>query len=70
METPDPQQISVLEDTSRIRVVKATPGSGKTWLVAKEIQNQISNWGSRAGGIAALSFTNVGGAESRKAVGH
>ncbi|MCB0766590.1 MAG: ATP-dependent helicase [Flavobacteriales bacterium] len=70
MNVPNEDQNGVLEDNARIRVVSAVPGSGKTWLVAELIRRELINWTSSEGGIAALSFTNVGGDEIRRAVGH
>jgi DNA helicase-2/ATP-dependent DNA helicase PcrA len=70
MRTPTADQKVVLADkNSRIRVVRAAPGSGKTWLVAELIRKTL-NEEQMAGGIAALSFTRVGGDEIRKAVGY
>lgn len=70
MSTPTPEQASVLDDTARVRVVRAVPGSGKTWLVAELIKRELAKWTSRHSGIAALSFTRVGGEEIRRAVGY
>jgi len=46
------------EAGARIRLVKAAPGSGKTWLVGELIRGELEAWAGR-GGIAALSFTRV-----------
>lgn len=62
-------QQQIINDTSRIRIVRAAPGSGKTWLVGQIIQKELESW-NQPGGIAALSFTRVGGEEIRKAVGY
>jgi DNA helicase-2/ATP-dependent DNA helicase PcrA len=71
MREPTPQQKAVLERTdARVRIVRAAPGSGKTWLVAEVIREALRDWPTRTVGIAALSFTRVGGEEIRKAVGH
>ena len=70
MRTPTPEQQKVLNSTARVRVVRASPGSGKTWLVAELIRNELAVWPAITGGIAALSFTRVGGEEIRKAVGY
>ena len=40
-------------------VVRACPGSGKTYAVAARLAHQLPKWNKRAQGIAALSFTNV-----------
>ncbi len=70
MRTPTPEQQAVLDNTARVRVVCAAPGSGKTWLVAELICQELARCTSRSSGIAALSFTRVGGDEIRKALGH
>lgn len=72
MRTPTPEQQAVLEnkEKARIRVVRSAPGSGKTWLVAEVIRQALDTWPKGTSGIAALSFTRVGGDEIRKAVGH
>jgi DNA helicase II / ATP-dependent DNA helicase PcrA len=70
MREPKPEQSVILSNTERVRVVRATPGSGKTWLVAEVIRQAIDKWPSKSSGIAALSFTRVGGDEIRKAVGY
>lgn len=70
MNTPTTEQLTVLNSRARIRVVRAAPGSGKTWLVAETIRRAIPIWTGKGSGIAALSFTRVGGEEIRKAVGY
>lgn len=72
MRTPTPEQQAVLEnkEKARIRVVRSAPGSGKTWLVAEVIRQALDAWPKGTSGIAALSFTRVGGDAIRKAVGH
>ncbi len=40
-------------------VVRACPGSGKTFSVAARLSKGISEWDKRNQGIATLSFTNV-----------
>ena len=40
-------------------IVKACPGSGKTYAVANKLLSYINNWSKYHQGIAALSFTNV-----------
>jgi DNA helicase-2/ATP-dependent DNA helicase PcrA len=59
MRRPTPEQQAILDDTARVRAVRAAPGSGKTWLIAEEIRHRLANWPQRHAGIAALSFTNV-----------
>lgn len=58
----------MLNCTARVRVVSASPGSGKTWLVAEAIKQELKVW-DKAGGIAALSFTNVARDEISGALG-
>ncbi len=70
MREPTDEQQAILNSKARVRVVRAVPGSGKTWLVAELIRQELSKWPSRNCGIAALSFTRVGGEEIRKAVGY
>lgn len=67
---PTPEQQTVLNSTARIRVVRAVPGSGKTWLVAEMIRKELNNWHVSGQGIAALSFTRVGGDAIREALGY
>lgn len=69
MSGPSPEQRNIIKDTSRIRIVRAAPGSGKTWLVGQIIKKELETW-NKPGGIAALSFTRVGGEEIRNAVGY
>lgn len=69
MSVPTPSQLAVLQSKARIRVVRAAPGSGKTWLVAEAIRAALEQWRSTHSGIAALSFTNVAGEEIRRALG-
>lgn len=70
MRTPTTEQLAILSSDARIRVVRAAPGSGKTWLVAELIRRDLEKWNARGKGIAALSFTRVGGEEIRRAIGH
>ncbi len=70
MRTPTHEQRVVIETDARVRVVRAAPGSGKTWLVSEVIRKELDTWPARTSGIAALSFTRVAGNEIRKAMGH
>ena len=55
--------------TSEIEyVLKACPGSGKTWTAARRMLWRFNNWENPVGGIALLSFTNVAVTEFRRAV--
>ncbi len=46
------------EATGKV-VVRACPGSGKTFSVAARIAHRVSHWTRRNQGLAAVSFTNV-----------
>lgn len=70
MNAPTTEQQTVLDSHARVRFVRAVPGSGKTWLVANLIKKELAERQSNYGGIAALSFTRVGGEEIRRAVGY
>ena len=70
MSTPTTEQQTIIDSQARVRVVRAVPGSGKTWLVADLIKKELAHWQPNHGGIAALSFTRVGGEEIRRAVGY
>jgi DNA helicase-2/ATP-dependent DNA helicase PcrA len=69
--TLSPEQTKILDAVERLRVVRAAPGSGKTRVFVEELGRRIAGWGNRAGGIAALSFTNVAQGEiARRLGGH
>lgn len=68
--SPTKEQQTILDNQARIRLVRAVPGSGKTWLVANLIKKELGHWHSNHCGIAALSFTRVGGDEIRKSIGY
>ena len=70
MNAPTTEQQTVLDSHARVRIVQAVPGSGKTWLVANLIKKELAEQQLNYGGIAALSFTRVGGEEIRRAVGY
>lgn len=53
------EQKAIVTDSARVRVVRASPGSGKTHLFVEEISRRLDSWTSRTAGVAALSFTNV-----------
>lgn len=40
-------------------ILKACPGSGKTFVVAHKVINDYNNWKEKNKGMAVLSFTNV-----------
>jgi superfamily I DNA/RNA helicase len=52
------QRDIVFEKTGKF-VVRACPGSGKTYSVAARFADQIENWEYKYRGIASISFTNV-----------
>ena len=66
---PTADQERILTAGDRIRVVRAAPGSGKTWLIAEAVRAEHQGWQDRGGGIAALSFTNVARDEIQRALG-
>ena len=70
MNSPTTEQQAVLDSKARVRIVQAVPGSGKTWLVANLIKDELARLQSNQAGIAALSFTRVGGKEIRRAVSY
>ncbi|CAM3654305.1 MULTISPECIES: ATP-dependent helicase [Paenibacillaceae] len=47
-------------------VVRACPGSGKTYSLAARLAYRISKWDRKCQGIAAISFTNVAWKEIEK----
>jgi len=47
-------------------VVRACPGSGKTYCVSARLARLILKWGNNYAGIAAVSFTNVAWQEIEK----
>ncbi len=49
-------------------VVRACPGSGKTYSVAARLADRMSNWSLNHQGIAALSFTNAAWQEIERQV--
>jgi len=53
------EQKDVLASTSRITLVQAGPGSGKTKVFAELVDRRLKAWPHKVGGLAALSFTNV-----------
>ncbi len=40
-------------------IIKACPGSGKTYTVAYKLRKEVTSWENNYSGIAVLSFTNV-----------
>jgi DNA helicase-2/ATP-dependent DNA helicase PcrA len=72
MRAPTLEQRAILDNISgaRIRVVRAAPGSGKTTLIGMLIRKELESRPLNGAGIAALSFTRVGGQEIRREVGY
>lgn len=69
----DPEQINdeqrnAVYSSERLTVVRACPGSGKTRLFAARFAYEVTHWGGKRGGVAALSFTNVAQQEITKRV--
>lgn len=67
MPLSEKQKETVLKPRGKF-VVRACPGSGKTYSVARRLAYKISNWESKYRGIATLSFTNVAWQEIEKQV--
>jgi len=67
MPLSEKQKETILEPTGKF-VVRACPGSGKTYSVARRLEDKISNWESKYQGIAILSFTNIAWQEIEKQV--
>lgn len=61
----DNQQEIVFNKSGKF-VVRACPGSGKTYCVGARLARLIHNWEKRNEGIAVLSFTNVAWQEIEK----
>ena len=57
-ELTDPQK-EIVFDKSSLFVVRACPGSGKTFTVASRLARFLSEWRHSHQGIAAISFTNI-----------
>lgn len=58
------QKLVVITKRRKV-VVKACPGSGKTYCVAARLAYMLKSWNKSNQGIAALSFTNVAWKEIR-----
>lgn len=60
---PNPEQCAIIRSVlcreNRLTVVRACPGSGKTRLFSKILNDIVSTWTAKRAGVAALSFTNV-----------
>lgn len=60
--TLTPLQESIMNSSGKV-VLKACPGSGKTFVVANKILKEIRKWNKKNSGIAALSFSNAASIE-------
>lgn len=65
MEELTREQLSFLKAEGRV-IVRACPGSGKTYSVATKILAYLDNWDRYHQGVAVLSFTNVASEEIYK----
>lgn len=65
MEELTREQTLFLESEGRV-VVRACPGSGKTYSVATKLLSYLDNWEDYHQGVAVLSFTNVASEEIYK----
>lgn len=65
MEDLTREQTLFLEAEGRV-IVRACPGSGKTYSVANKLLSYVDNWNSYHQGVAVLSFTNVASEEIYK----
>lgn len=65
-ETLSDKQREIVFDKSGRFVVRACPGSGKTFCVSARLARLILDWGKDYEGIAAVSFTNVAWQEIEK----
>lgn len=62
------EQYAAITSTSRLAVVRACPGSGKTRAFAARFAFDVATMTSHTRGVAALSFTNVAQREVRARV--
>ena len=65
MEELTREQLSFLEAEGRV-IVRACPGSGKTYSVATKLLSYLDKWDRYHQGVAVLSFTNVASEEIHK----
>lgn len=56
---PTEQQRDAIFATELEYLLRAAPGSGKTWTACRRFVWRAANWPHAAGGLALLSFTNV-----------
>lgn len=53
------EQLKVVEDAEGHFLVRACPGSGKTYTIAAKAARDIQQWARKRQGLAVLSFTNI-----------
>ncbi|NTU49913.1 MAG: ATP-dependent helicase [Desulfobulbaceae bacterium] len=58
-QNPTPQQIDAIFATDLEFLLRASPGSGKTWTSCRRFIWRGANWHHNVGGLALLSFTNT-----------
>ena len=58
-ETLSEEQKKVVFEKEGLCVVRACPGSGKTYAVSARLIHKLQTWNEKYKGIAVLSFTNV-----------
>ena len=64
---PTPEQWAAIRRPGRF-VLRACPGSGKTFVVAHRIADRLGKWSEPHAGVAGLSFTNVACAELQQSL--
>ncbi|AHZ85173.1 ATP-dependent DNA helicase Rep [Bdellovibrio bacteriovorus] len=69
MSFPNEEQAAILASDSRITLVQASPGSGKTKVFSEFIRTKINDFVDKKGGLAALSFTNSASEEISERLG-
>lgn len=64
---PTEMQQDAINSKGRV-ILKSCPGSGKTYVVAKKMIKEISEWKYKNSGVALLSFTNVASEEAKNRI--
>ena len=64
---PTPEQIRAIFTDELEFILRAAPGSGKTWTSCRRFIWRGANWPYKAGGLALLSFTNTAVREFQQA---
>lgn len=60
------KQREIVFDKTGKSVIRACPGSGKTYSLAARLAHKINYWNRKCQGVAAISFTNVAWKEIEK----